>query len=114
MKTGQSGGSKKQGATDFSVAPRLVPSPRYFANFRLQLRPRRTGADRIDDRRCTVVRRVGMDHAVFVGAEAAHARLVEGCGRSADGVPQVRDASRDAGYAEVVAALVKSDCGGLR
>ena len=48
--------AKAKGATDFSVAPRLVPSPRYFAEIKLlQLRPRGAGADRIYDRRGTVV-----------------------------------------------------------
>ena len=40
--------AKAKGATDCSVAPRLVPSPRYFAKFKLlQLWPCRTGAGRI-------------------------------------------------------------------
>ena len=55
-----------------------------------------------------------MNYAVFVGAEAAYARLVEGCRGAADGVLQVWGASRSAGHAEVVAALVKSNCGSLR
>src|SRR5580704_19043448 len=89
---GQARSQKTKGATDCSVAPRLVPSPRYFAKFKLlQLWPCRTGAGRMychgghSSRCCDVV-----NYAVFDGAEAAHATLVEDSWRAADRVTCVR------------------------
>jgi hypothetical protein len=73
--------AKAKGATDFSVAPWLVPSPRYFAKLKLlQLRPCRTGADGNGCLRSGIPRRVEVDDAIFAGTEAAHTGLVEPSG----------------------------------
>src|SRR5579864_2174260 len=96
---------KNKGATDCSVAPRLVPSPRYFAKFRLlQLWPCRADASRKGRLRSSVPGGVEVDHAIFVGAEAADTSLVESSGRAADGVAQERRGSRSAADSEVVSA----------
>ena len=60
------------------LLPRLVPSPRYFAKFKLlQLWPRGADAGRPSGFRGCVPGRVVVDDAIFVRAEAAHTSLVE-------------------------------------
>src|SRR6202035_5345321 len=87
----------KKGATDFSVAPRVVPSPRYFAKFKLLQRwPCGAGASCPRCFRRGVPIRVVVDDTVFVRAKAAHATLVERTCCAADGVIRVRHASRGA------------------
>ena len=83
---------KNKGATDFSVAPRLVPSPRYFAKFKLlQLWPRCADASRMQViGAIAAVPRREVDHAIFDRAEAAYATLVECSRRAADGVAEER------------------------
>src|SRR5580658_2681060 len=52
----------------------------------LQRRPRRAGANRLGRLRGSVPCRVGMDYAVFAGAETANAALVEPTRRTSHGV----------------------------
>src|ERR1700677_758757 len=78
---------KAKGATDFSVAPRLVPSPRYFAKFELlQLWPGRAAAGGFDRFRSSLPSPVVMDPTIFARTKATHTGLVEGRSRAADGV----------------------------
>src|ERR1700724_2783415 len=106
---------KNKGATDRSVAPRLVPSPRYFAKFKLlQLLPGRSAAGRMRNHRSRLRRLiVSVDDAVFVRAERVHARCVERSRRAAGGVIQERGTTADVAEVEIVATLLECDCGGL-
>ena len=64
--------AENKGATDCSVAPRLVPSPRYFAKRLLQSRQSRTTSSR----RNTGGARVNVtDYTVRIRAEATYAAL---------------------------------------
>src|SRR5207245_5813028 len=97
------------------LLPRLVPSPRYFAKIQLlQLLVGSCDASQSYRGRCAVVRRIVLDHAVFVRAEAAHATLVKRCRRAADGIAQVRRATSRVADAKVVAALRGRYGAGLR
>src|ERR1700676_1279990 len=80
----------KKGATDFSVAPRLVPSPRHFAKIKLLQRwPCGAGASCPDCLRGGVPVRVVVDHTIFIRAKAAYAALVERSWRRTGGVTRV-------------------------
>src|SRR5262245_42441464 len=65
---------KAKGATDRSVAPRLVPSPRYLPNL-LESGIGRAGSGAARHGRTS---RGEANHSIFVRAEAAHTGLVHG------------------------------------
>jgi len=93
---------KNKGATDCSVAPRLVPSPRYFAKFKL-LQGCESYASRNRDGR-NDRSRVEADHALFRRAEAAYTSLIRRSGRAANDVALVGN-GRECGQSEIISAL---------
>src|SRR4051812_19701270 len=98
------GTKRKEHRTLRCCAPRLVPSPRYFA----KLKP---GLDRGAGGRSRS--RVGAtDHARCVAEEAAHAALVHDCRVAVDAVT---DRRRTSGLhvSEEVAALAVGSSGGI-
>src|SRR5579863_7400763 len=98
---------KLKGATDRSVAPWLCTLPRYYAKPNL-LHRGVSDASRVGRNRSSVEAGGEANDAIFVGAEATHARLVERCRCAADGVAdgQVRIARGGCRTnTEVVAAL---------
>jgi hypothetical protein len=108
-------GPKRKGSNGFlRCSPGWYP-PQVLRRIELlQLWPSSAGASCPNCFRSSVPRRVVVDDAVFVRAEAAHTSLVEGRSRAADRVAQERRSSGSAADAEIEAALRERYCGGLR
>src|SRR5712692_2773806 len=97
-----------------SDASGFVPSPRYFAKFKL-LQQREGRAGCVGDNRSTArSARIKADYGVFLRAEVAHTGDVKRSGRTAHRVLHIDTGNGSRTHAVDVAALGVSRGGGIR